>query len=172
MLTYITKVEEKEDYLILPPFLNNSRFTTRLFDCLRTNNLPSSPAHAPDQCKPYADSVTGQVLFYKTSAKLAQATDGGQSSTVVAYEFEELVEGASAEKKHRVSSAPTSMDKAFANTQRWFMTLLVDQTLSPGSKFGLSPRAALAYLQTLHYVSTYSSKTLDRFLSFSRGPCA
>jgi hypothetical protein len=106
MLTYITKVEEKEGHLILPPFLNNSRVTT------------------------------------------VQATDGGQSSTEVAYEFEEeLVKGASAEKKHRISSAPTSIDKAFANTQCWFMTILVAvQALSPGATFELSPRTALAYL--------------------------
>ena len=65
MLTYITKVEEKETHLILPPFLNNSRVTTWFFDRLRTNNVPSSPALAPDQCKPYADTVTGQVLFSK-----------------------------------------------------------------------------------------------------------
>jgi hypothetical protein len=76
MLTYITKVEEKEGHLILPPFLNNSRVTTWFFDRLRTNNVPSSPTLAPDQCKPYTDTVTGQVLFYKTSAKLTQATDG------------------------------------------------------------------------------------------------
>jgi hypothetical protein len=95
MLAYIAKVEEKEGYLVLSPFLNNARVTTRCYDCLRSNSLPSSPDLAPDQCKPYADSVTGQVLFYKTSAKLAQANDGGQSSTAVAYEFEEeLVEGA------------------------------------------------------------------------------
>jgi len=126
MFSYITKVEEKTGHLVLPHFLNNARVTTRVYDCLRANSLPSSPALAPDQCKPYVDAVTGQILFYKTSAKLTQANDGGQSSTAVDYEFEqELVEGANAEKKNRVSSAPTSIDKAFANTQRWFMTLLV-----------------------------------------------
>ena len=47
--------------------------------------LPSSPALAPDQCKSYTDALTGQVFFYKTSTKLAQATDGGQSVTAVVY---------------------------------------------------------------------------------------
>jgi flagellar motility protein MotE (MotC chaperone) len=169
MLTYIARLEERDGHLVLNQYLNNARVTTRFFDSIRFNNLPSSPALAPDQCKPYADPMTGTILFYKTSAKLAQATDGGQSATAVAYEFEEeLVEaGASPEKKTRASSVPLTIDKSFGNSQRWFMTLLVaQQALAPGATFQLSPRAALAYLQTLHYVSTYPGMTLDRFLMY------
>lgn len=169
VLAYIARLEEIEGHMVLNPFLNNARVMTKVYDCIRANSLPSSPALAPDQCKPYADALTGQVLFYKTSAKLAQATDGGQSATAVAYEFEEeLVEGgASPEKRQRLSSSPLTIDKAFANTQRWFMTLLVaTQALPPGATFRLTPRAALAYLQTLHYVSTYQGMTLERFLMY------
>jgi hypothetical protein len=169
MLTYIARLEERDGHLVLNQYLNNARVTTRFFDCIRANSLPSSPALAPDQCKPYADHLTGAILFYKTSAKLAQATDGGQSATAVAYEFEEeLIEaGASFEKKPRASSVLLTIDKAFANTQRWFMTLLVAaQALPPAATFRLTPRAALAYLQTLHYVSTYPGMALDRFLLY------
>ncbi len=169
MLTYIARLEERDGQLVLNQYLNNARVTTRFYDSIRFNNMPSSPALAPDQCKTYADHLTGSILFYKTTAKLAQATDGVQSATAVVYEFEEeLVEaGASPEKKTRASSVPLTIDKAFGNTQRWFMTLLVaQQDLLPGDTFQLSPRAALAYLQTLHYVSTYPSMTLDRFLMY------
>ena len=37
---------------------------------------------------------------------------------------------------------------------------------APGATFHLTPRAALAYLQTLHYVSTYQVMTLERFLMY------
>ena len=51
-----------------------------------------------------------------TSAKLA--SDGGQSTTTVAYEFEgELVEGGATPVKQRVWSSPTTIDQAFANVQ-------------------------------------------------------
>ncbi len=47
------------------------------------------------------------------------------------------------------------------------MTILVAvQALLPRVTFRLSPQAALAYLQTLHYVSTYQGMTLDRFLMY------
>ena len=47
------------------------------------------------------------------------------------------------------------------------MTILVAaQVLLPGATFRLSPQAGLAYLQTLHYVSTYQGITLDRFLMY------
>jgi hypothetical protein len=86
----------------------------------------------------------------------------------VAYEFEELIEvGVSSEKKPRASSVSLTIDKAFANTQRWFMTLLVAaQALPPTATFRLTPRAVLEYLQTLHYVSTYPGMALDRFLLY------
>ena len=168
IVTYVAQLEGTTGHLVLNPFLNNARVCTRFYDALRTNNLPSSPALAPDQCKPYANALTGQVLFYKTSAKLAQASDGGQSTTAVAYEFEEeLVEGGATPVRQRVCSLPTTIDQAFANVQRWFMTILVAaQALLPGATFRLSPQAALAYLQTLHYVSTYQGMTLDRFLMY------
>ncbi len=139
----------RDGHLVLNQYLNNARVTTRFFDCIRANSLPSSPAIAPDQCKPYVDHLTVAILFYKTRAKLAQATDGGQSATAVAYEFEEeLIEaGASSDKKPRASSVPLTIDKAFTNTQRWFMTLLVTaQALPPAVTFRLTPRAALTYL--------------------------
>ncbi len=60
-----------------------------------------------------------------------------------------------------------TIDKVFDNTQRWFMNLLVAaQTLPPAVTFRLTPRASLAYLQTLHYVSTYPDMVLDRFLLY------
>jgi hypothetical protein len=104
MLTYIARLEERDGHLVLNQYLNNARVTTRFFDCIRVNSLPSSPVLTPDQCKPYADHLTDAILFYKTSAKLAQATDGGQSATAVAYEFEEeLIEtGASSDKKPKL----------------------------------------------------------------------
>jgi hypothetical protein len=49
MLTYIARLEERDGHLVLNQYLNNARVTTRFFDCIRANNLPSSPALAPDQ---------------------------------------------------------------------------------------------------------------------------
>ncbi len=100
--------------------------------------MSSSLELAPDECNPYADQLTDPILFYKVN-----------------------------DKKPRVSSVSLTIDKAFANTQRWFMTLLVSsQALPPGVTFRLTPRADLAYLQTLHYVSTYPGMSLDRFLMY------
>ncbi len=92
MLTFIARLE-KDGHLVLNQYLNNARVTTRFYDCIRVNSMPSSPALAPDQCKPYEDHLTGVILFYKTSAKLAQPTDGDQSATDVAYEFEKKNNG-------------------------------------------------------------------------------
>ena len=63
---------------------------------------------------------------------------------------EELIEaGASSDKKPCAFFVPLTIDKVIANTQRWFMTLLVTaQDLTPRATFQLTPRAALAYLQT------------------------
>ncbi len=112
--------------------------------------------------------MTGQVLFYKTNTKLDQDSDGGQSTTDVTYEFEEeLVEGGANPVNQRVCSSPATIDQVFANVQCWFMTMIVvTQSLLPGVTFRLSPQTTLAYLQTLHYVSTYQGLTLDRFLTY------
>lgn len=145
VLTYITRLEQKEDHLVLNLFLNNVRVLTRFYDCLPDNGLPSSSAHAPVVSG--ARSRPVQVVHRRLDWPGVLLQDEHQAGP--GYRWGAVSNGGGL-------LVPTTIDKAFANTQRWFMIILVaSQALLPGATFQLSPRAALAYLQTLHYVDTY-----------------
>ena len=154
MEALLQKAEATYGLIIFRSALNSALGCTRLFDYLKKDALPPSKACGPDAQMPYSDE-SGSILSYKQLQRQVQV-DGSQAMETEA----EVLEGTSGRVRAR---DPRTHTEAFANSRRWWYSILVAQQELPAAL--VQPLSVIAYLDMLWYVSTYRGVSFTKFMT-------